>query len=80
VLYIEIMKTQKIKQTDISEWLGIHNSLLSEIKKSGKYFTREQALRLSDITGLPLIDLLFDNGEKLIKKLKVAYAVSREAE
>jgi plasmid maintenance system antidote protein VapI len=67
---------EKITQTKIAAWLGISHSRISEVRNevAGRgTLSKPTALRLAEITGIPVATLLFESGEKLYLKLKMSY-------
>lgn len=62
---------KKINQADVARFLGISPAMVCEIKHNRKKFSRDNALRISALTGIPFDTLMLEDGVFLVKMLMV---------
>ena len=62
----------KITQENIAEYIGVSGGFLSEIRSGKKFFGRETACRVSDLTGISFSMLLLADGRRIYRLLELA--------
>jgi predicted transcriptional regulator len=69
---------KKISQKDLADYLKVSQQLICDVKKKRRKFGKKSAGRISTLTSVSFEDLIFLNGEELIKKLYIAYYMNND--
>lgn len=73
------MKTSnRIQQYKIAEWLGVKPGTLSNIFCGNRRPHRDEAVRLSNLSGVSFTDWMLSDCKQLKKKVFIAYTIAHE--